>query len=74
MSKAASPAEVRAARAYLRQRSIKSSEVPPRKFASSAKEKGVGFGELLRYIARLYSQGQNQSTWRRETIRAEAEK
>lgn len=74
MGKAATPPEVRAARAYLRQRNIKSSEVPPRKFANSAKETDQGFGELLRYIARLYSQGQNQATWRREAIQADAEK
>ncbi len=74
MGKAATPAEIRAARAYLRQRSISSSEVPPRKFANSAKELNQGFAELLKFIARLYSGGQNQGTWRREAIQAEARK
>ena len=73
-SKTATPAEIRAARAFLRQRSIPSRDVPPRKFANTAKELSMGFAELLKWIARLYSGGQNQGTWRREAILAEARK
>lgn len=69
-----SPAEVRAARAFLRQRGVSTKEIPPRKFAASAKELGKGFRELLRYLMMLKSGGQGQSVQRRENIRREAEK
>jgi len=69
-----SPAEVRAARAYLRKRDITTKEVPPRKFANASKELDKSFGETLRYLMVLRSGGQNQSLERRENIRQEAEK
>lgn len=68
-----SPAEVRAARAFLRQRGITTKEIPPRKFAASAKELSKGFRELLRYLMALRSGGQNSSLERREVIRRAAE-
>lgn len=68
-----SPAEVRAARAFLRQRGVSTKEIPPRKFANAAKELGKGFRELLSYLRRLRSGGQNQSAQRRENIAREAE-
>lgn len=64
----ASPKEVRAARAYLRQRNITSKEIPPKKFANSARELNKGFRELLRTISRMQSGGQNQAQQRREAI------
>lgn len=70
----ASPKEVRAARAFLQTRDIRSGDIPPRKFANSAKELNMGFRELLRMISRLYSGGQAQSRFRVEIIAAEAEK
>lgn len=70
---AVSPAEVRAARAFLRQRGITTKEIPPRKFANAAKELGKGFREVLRYLMALRSGGQNQALQRRENIRREAE-
>lgn len=69
-----SAAEVRAARAFLRQRGVSTKEIPPRKFANSAKELGKGFRELLSYLRQLQSGGQNQSAQRRENIRREAER
>lgn len=65
---AAKPAEVRAARAFLRKRNINSKEIPPRKFANSAKELNKGFRELLRTIRRMQSGGQGQARQRREAI------
>lgn len=70
----ATPPEVRKARAFLRSKNITSSEVPPRKFANSAKELNKGFRELLRYIMQLRGGGQSQSNERRNVIRREAEK
>lgn len=71
---AITPAEVRAARAFLRQRGISTKEIPPRKFAAAAKELSKGFRELLRYLMQLRSGGQGQAQQRRENIRREAEK
>lgn len=68
------PAEVRAARAFLRQRGITTKEIPPRKFANAAKELNKGFRELLAYLRQLRSGGQGQSAQRRENIRREAER
>lgn len=64
----AKPAEIRAARAFLRQRGISTKEIPPKKFADSAKELSKGFRELLSSMARMRSGGQNQSAQRRENI------
>ena len=64
----AKPAEVRAARAFLRQRGVSTKEIPPKKFANSAKELGKGFRELLKTMSRMQSGGQNQSRERRENI------
>jgi hypothetical protein len=50
-----------------------SSDIPPRKFANSAKELNMGFRKLLRLIARLYSGGQNQQQFRMSAIAAAAE-
>jgi hypothetical protein len=69
----ASPKEVRAARAFLRNQGALSSDIPPRKFANSAKELNMGFRKLLRLIARLYSGGQNQQQFRMSAIAAAAE-
>ena len=74
MSALASPKEVRAARAFLQNQGARSSDIPPRKFANSAKELNMGFRDLLRMISRLYSAGQNQSQFRMTVIAAEAEK
>ena len=70
----ASPKEVRAARAFLQRKGALSSDIPPRKFANSAKELNMGFRQLLRLIARLYSGGQAQQEFRMSVIAAEAEK
>jgi hypothetical protein len=53
---------------------MRSSDIPPRKFANAAKELNMGFRELLRLISRLYSAGQNQQQYRLSIIAAEAEK
>lgn len=46
----ATPPEVRRARAFLRSKKITTQEIPPRKFASAAKELNRGFRETLRFI------------------------
>lgn len=69
----ATPPEVRKARAFLRSKNITTQEIPPRKFANSAKELNKGFRELLRYIMQLRGGGQGQSQERRKNIRREAE-
>lgn len=67
------PREVRAARAYLHKKGARAHEIPPRKFANAAKELDIGFDELLQFIARLYSGGQNQSQFRLDVIAREAQ-
>ena len=47
---AATPPEVRKARSFLRSKGINTQEIPPRKFASAAKELDRGFRETLRFI------------------------
>jgi hypothetical protein len=69
---AATPPEVRKARAFLRSKGITTKEIPPRKFANAAKEIDKGFRDLLAKIALLRSGGQGQSQQRRESIRKEA--
>lgn len=69
---AATPPEVRKARAFLRSKNIATKEIPPRKFANAAKELNKGFRELLAYIRHARSGGQGQSQQRRENIRREA--
>lgn len=64
----AKPREVRAARAFLHKRGVKAKHVSPRKFADAAKEQDIGFAELLRFISRLYSAGQNQQQFRLDVI------
>jgi len=64
----ATPPEVRKARAFLRSQNVTTKEIPPRKFANSAKELNKGFRELLRYIMKLRGGGQNQAAERRANI------
>jgi len=64
----AKPAEIRAARAFLRKRDISTKEIAPKKFANAAKELNKGFRELLKSMARMRAGGQNQSAQRREDI------
>jgi len=66
---AATPPEVRKARAFLRSKKITTQEIPPRKFANAAKELNRGFRELLKNIAQMRSGGQGQAEQRRKTIR-----
>jgi hypothetical protein len=70
---AATPREIRAARSFLRTKGITTKEIPPRKFANSAKEINRGFRELLRHIMHLKAGGQGQSQQRRSNIRREAD-
>lgn len=46
----ATPPEVRKARSFLRSKGITTQEIPPRKFASAAKELNRGFRDTLRFI------------------------
>ncbi len=70
----AAPPEVRAARSFLRSKGITTKEVPPRKFASAAKELNKGFRDLLQHIMILRSGGQGRSAERRRLIQKEANK
>ena len=71
---AATPREVRAARAYLHKRGVRSKDMSARKFANAAKENNTGFAELLAFIARLYSAGQHSTQYRLDVIAKEASK
>lgn len=62
------PDDIRAARAFLRKRGIGSSEIPPRKFAISAKEMKKSFSELLAFISRLYQGRTDEASTRKEVI------
>ena len=62
------PPEIRAARSFLVHNGVPLHAISPRKFAASAKELNKGFRELLKFIARLYSAGQNEALWREEDI------
>ncbi len=64
-----SPAEARKARSFLYSHHKRGFGIPPAKFAGSAKELGVSFRELLRFISILYSRGQGQQAFRMENIR-----
>lgn len=63
----ATPAEIRAARAFLQARGVRTI-VPPDKFANAAKELDMGFQDLLQFIMRLYSGGQNAMFFNREAL------
>lgn len=63
-----SNAEVQKARAFLYSQHQKGFRIPPKQFAAAAKELGMGFRELLRWIAQLYARGQMQSGFRRAAI------
>lgn len=65
----ASPAEARKARAFLYAHSKSGFHIPPKRFASAAKELNVGFRELLRFISQLSTGGQNESVFRIEALR-----
>jgi hypothetical protein len=67
-------AETRKARSFLFSKHRKGFRIPPRKFAASARELGVGFRELLKLIGRRYLRGQDQQSIRQEAIQAAAER
>ena len=64
----AAPKEIRAARAFLQTKGARTHDISPKKFADAAKELDIGFTELLKFIARLYGGGQNQSQFRMDVI------
>lgn len=72
MSSKVSPAEVRAAAAFLSKRGIGSSAVSPRKLAAASKEQGKSFRELIAFIMRIFQGQQDQASQRREVVRAAA--
>lgn len=69
-----SSARVREARAFLFRRGAIARDIPPRKFAAAADELNLSFIQLLSFISRLYSGGQNQKMFRLEAIAREADK
>ena len=68
---AASPKEVRRARAYLQQRGARGM-ISPRKFANAATEANKSFSEIFSIIARMYMGGQHQAYFRRIAVEAAA--
>lgn len=64
------PAEVRAARGYLRKKAkAGTKQINPRKFAAAANEQGAGFRDLLMFISQLQSGGSEQGVWRHEILK-----
>jgi hypothetical protein len=72
VSKAPLPAEVRAARAFLRQRGIRTEDLSPRTFAAASKEAGIGFKNTLRTIGHMMMGGQNSAADLHQRIQQEA--
>lgn len=72
MAKAPLPAEVRAARAFLRQRGIRTEDLSPRTFAQASKESGTGFKNTLRIIGHMYMGGQDSAADVHNRIREES--
>lgn len=60
------PKEIRAARAFLTKKGIRT--LSPRLFAGSAKELDIGFQDLLRTIGRMLDQGRGQQQMRQEQV------
>lgn len=56
------PAEVRAARSYLRQRGIRTEDISPKTFAGAAKETSLGFKGTMKYLGHLMQGGQNEAS------------
>jgi len=65
---AISNAEVQKARAYLFSHHRHGFRISARQFAAAAKELGVGFRDLLRFIGQLYARGQNRSAFREAAV------
>lgn len=63
-----SNAEVQKARSFLYSHHKRGFRIPPKQFAAAAKELGIGFRELLRWISQLYARGQMQSGFRQAAI------
>lgn len=63
------PAEARKARSYLYSHHKRGFGIPPARFAAAAKELGVSFRELMRFIAILQSRGQGAGAFRMEALR-----
>lgn len=61
--------EVQKARSFLYAHHKRGFGIAPARFAGSAKELGVSFRELLRFISILYSRGQGQGAFRLENLR-----
>jgi len=70
---AVSPAKVRQARAFLRNRGISARQVSPRKFAESAEEKDSTFTELLRFLGTILDERKPEKRYRQQAIEKAAE-
>lgn len=70
---AASPAKVRQARAFLRNRGISSRQVSPRKLANSAEETGKSFTEILRFLGEVLDERKPENRYRQRDISKAAE-
>lgn len=63
------PAEVRKARSFLYAHHRRAFGISPRLFAGAARELGVSFRELLKFIALLYARGTQAGVFRMENLR-----
>lgn len=68
MTAPVTPAEMRAARAYVTSKKIGNKQVDPRKFAAAAKEQDVGFHDLMRFIRTYAAGGAEQESFRQDII------
>jgi hypothetical protein len=66
----ASTAEVKKARSFLYAHHKHGFRIPPKKFANSARELGVSFRELMRFLSILMARGQGGASFRMENLRA----
>lgn len=65
----ASTQEIQKARSFLFSHHKRGFGIAPARFASSAKELGVSFRELMRFISILYTRGQGQGALRMDNLR-----
>jgi hypothetical protein len=63
---------VQKARSYLFSRHPNGFGIPPAKFAAASAETGASFDDLIKFIARMYAGGSQQSLFRGQDLSAAA--
>jgi hypothetical protein len=64
---------VQKARAFLYSRHPNGFGIPPARFAAASQETGASFDELIKFIARMYAGGSQESLFRGQDISAAAQ-